>query len=71
MNPPAIRIRPCCVPVARVLGSVWARDGALKTIEFRFVYEPLYADTISAGKTVQKIAMGWFLLVVLVIFRRW
>ena len=41
LNLPAIRLGSRGARVAKILDSVWARDGALKTIEFWFAFEPV------------------------------
>jgi len=45
--------------------TVVTENGSLQTVEFWFIVEPLYPDAIAAGKSVEKIATGWLLLVVL------
>jgi hypothetical protein len=44
-------------------------NGSLQTVKFWFIVESLYSDAIATGKSVQKIAAGWFSLVVLMRFR--
>jgi hypothetical protein len=45
--------------------TVVTENGSLQTVEFWFIVEPLCSDAIAAGKSVEKIATGWLLLVVL------
>jgi len=44
--------------------TVVTENGSLQTVKFWFIVESLYSDAIATGKSVEKIAPVWLLLVV-------